>query len=129
MALMKKKEETRKAIEKSTCINKARLKKIEARQGCIEKLSSEVASKLGEVAKAEAKYKQILVDLIVQGCLKLMEEDISVKCRAADARIVQAVLQEAQNNYAKIVQKAVGVTPKLRLALDKEYNYVGHSNN
>lgn len=120
MAVQKKKEETRKAIEKSTAINKARLKKIEARQSCIEKLSGEVGSKLGEVAKAEAKYKQIIVDLIVQGCLKLMEEDISVKCRAADARVVQSVLSEASSNYAKIVQKAVGVSPKLRLSMDKE---------
>lgn len=120
MAAMKKKEETRKAIEKSTSINKARLKKIEARQGCIEKLSGEVGAKLGEVAKAEAKYKQIIVDLIVQGSLKLMEEDVTVKCRAADARVVSSVLAEASANYGKIVQKAVGVTPKLRLGMDKE---------
>lgn len=120
MALMKKKEETRKAIEKSTSINKARLKKIEARQACIEKLGLEVSAKLGEVAKAEAKYKQILIDLIVQGCLKLMEEDVSVKCRAADARVVQSCFAEAQNNYAKIVLKATNVQPKLKLSMDKD---------
>lgn len=115
-----KKESTRKAIEKSTSINKARLKKVEARQMCIDKLGSEVASKLGEVAKAEAKYKQIVVDLIVQGCLKLMEEDVVVKCRAADARVVSSCFAEAQANYAKIVSKATNVTPKLRLAMDKD---------
>lgn len=120
MATMKKKEETRKAIEKSTSINKARLKKIEARQACIDKLGGEVAGKLGEVAKAEAKYKQIIVDLIVQGCLKLMEEDVVVKCRSVDARVVSGVLAEASQNYAKIVQKATNVAPKLRLVMDKD---------
>lgn len=120
MAEQKKKEVTRKAIEKSTSINKARLKKIEARQTCIEKLGGEVSSKLGEVAKAEGKYKQIVVDLIVQGCLKLMEDEVTVKCRAADARVVSSCFAEAQSNYAKVVSKATNVTPKLRLSMDKE---------
>lgn len=120
MDAMKKKEMTRKAIEKSTSINKSRLKKIEARQQCIEKLGGEVAAKLGEVAKAEAKYKQILVDLIVQGSLKLMEEDVTVKCRAADARVVSGCLAEASANYSKIVAKATNLNVKLKLTMDKD---------
>jgi vacuolar-type H+-ATPase subunit E/Vma4 len=93
---------------------------VEARQACIDKLGSEVGSKLGEVSKAEGKYKQICIDLIVQGCLKLMEDDVTVKCRAADARVVSSCFAEAQNNYAKAVARATNVTPKLRLSLDKE---------
>lgn len=116
----KKGVETKQAIERSTAINKARLKKIEARQQCIEKLGTEVADKLKEVSKAEAKYKQILVDLIVQGSLKLMEEDITVKCRAADAAIVRGVLDQASQAFTKVVAKVAQVNAKLKLTMDKE---------
>lgn len=116
----KKKAETKIAIEKSSAINKARMKKVACRQECIERLGGEVATKLKEVSKAEAKYKQILVDLIVQGSLKLMEEDISVKCRAADVNVVRGVLDAASQAFSKVVAKAVNVNVKLKLSLDKE---------
>jgi len=116
----KKKEAQKQAIMRSTAINKARLKKIEARQNCIETLSGEVASKLKEVGKAEAKYKQILIDLIVQGCLKLMEEEVIVKCRAADANLVRGVLDQASQAFAKTIAKETNVRASLKLALDKD---------
>lgn len=53
MAVLKKKEETKIAIARSTAINKARLKKIEARQTSIDKLAREVTDKLKDVAKVE----------------------------------------------------------------------------
>lgn len=116
-----KKEETRGAIERSTAINKARLKKIDARQQCIEKLGGEVAGKLKEASKADAKYKQIIVDLIVQGALKLMEEEVTVKCRAADATLVRGVLDQAVAAFGKVIAKvASGVSFKLKLAIDRE---------
>ena len=74
-----KKVETKKAIERSTAINKARLAKIGARQQCIERMQGEVAVKLGEASKSDVKYKQILIDLIVQGAISLMEEEVSLQ--------------------------------------------------
>lgn len=121
MAAAKKKEETKKAIERSTSINKARLKKIEARQQCIDKLAYEVGDKLKDVAKAESKYKQILIDLIVQGSLKLMEEEVSVRCRAADQNVVRSVLDQASQAFTKTVMKSVNLQPRVRFALDKDF--------
>ena len=60
-------------------MNKARLAKIGARQFCIEQMSKEVAVKLAEASKSDVKYKQILIDLIVQGAIKLMEEEVRFK--------------------------------------------------
>eukprot|EP00392_Amoebophrya_sp_AT5.2_P007039 g7051.t1 len=114
----KKKESQKQTILRSTAINKARLKKIEARQTCIETLSGEVAGKLKEVGKAEAKYKQILIDLIVQGCLKLMEEEVTVKCRAADTSVVRSVLDQASQAFAKTIAKETNVRASLKLKLD-----------
>ncbi|CAD7957952.1 unnamed protein product [Amoebophrya sp. A25] len=118
MADKKKKEETKVAIARSTAINKARLKKIEARQLCMDTLAGEVATKLKEVSKAEAKYKQILVDLIVQGCLKLMEEEVSVKCRQADMNIVKMILDQSAQAFSKLIAKAVNVRANIKLTID-----------
>lgn len=120
MAVASKKVETAAAIQKSTMVNKARLRKIEARQGCFDKLSGEVCDKLREVAKAESKYKQIVIDLIVQGSLKLMEDEVVVKCRAADANIVRGVLEQASQAFTKTVAKATNVQTRLRLSLHKD---------
>lgn len=120
MAALKKKEETKKAIERSTSINKARLKKIEARQQCIDKLAFDVGDKLKEVAKAESKYKQILIDLIVQGSLKLMEEEVSVRCRVADQNVVRSILEQASQAFTKTVSKACNTSPRVKFTIDKD---------
>jgi len=114
----KKKEETKVAIARSTAINKARLKKIEARQMCIDTLGNDVATKLKEVSKVEAKYKQILVDLIVQGSLKLMEEEVMVQCRAADVNTVRGVLDASSQAFTKLIAKATNARASVRFSLD-----------
>lgn len=120
IAKRKKAEETQKAIMKSSAINRARLKKIEARQWCIEALRDNVGERLQETSKSEQKYKQIIADLIVQGALKLMEDEISVKCRAADANLVRSCLDAASSNYGNLVKKVSGSSAKLKLSLHKE---------
>ena len=72
----RKKSTTSKAIERSTAINRARLSKIGARHDCLELLGQECERRLTDVAKQQDKYKAIIVDLIVQGCLKLMEPNV-----------------------------------------------------
>ncbi|CAD7935951.1 unnamed protein product [Amoebophrya sp. A120] len=118
MADQKKKVMQKAAIARSTAINKARIKKIEARQNCMELLSGEVAAKLKDASRSEAKYKQILIDLIVQGCLKLMEEEVTVKVRAADVSIARGVLDSASQAFAKTIAKATNVRASLKLTLD-----------
>ena len=118
MEKKKKAQETQVAIERSTAINRARLRKIEARQQCIEKLNADVATSLKSVANSDNRYKQIIVDLIVQGCVKLMEEDVTVRCRAADASAVKGLLDQASQAYTKVVQNATKVKKYVKLSID-----------
>lgn len=117
---MKKKSVTTKAIERSTAINRARLSKIEARHQCIEILGKDCEKRLAEAMKAQDKYKMILVDLIVQGCLKLTEPTVSVKARAADAALVKSVLDAASAKYSQVIKKETGANLSLKLGMDKE---------
>jgi len=109
---------TKRAIERSTAINRARIKKIEARQQCIERATGDVASKLQEVTRSDVGYKAILMDLMVQGALKLMEEEVTIRCRKADANVVKGLLDQAGAGFSKVVSNSCGVKKSCRMTLD-----------
>jgi len=113
-----KKIDTKKAIERSTAINKARLAKIGARQQCIERMQGEVAVKLAEASKSDVKYKQIVIDLIVQGALKLMEDEVSLQVRPQDVNLVRSLLDQASQAYSRTVQAQTGQKRSIKLLLD-----------
>lgn len=116
----KKSQVTSKAIEKSTAINRARLSKIEARHQCIEILGKECKKRLGDVSQLQDKYKSILVDLIVQGALKLSEPAIAIRCRQADAGVVKQACDQAQSKYAQVVKQQAGASVSVKLSVDNK---------
>jgi len=83
-------------------------------------MSQEVAVKLGEASKSDTKYKQIMIDLIVQGALKLMEDEVSLQVRPQDVNLVRSLLDQASQAFTRTVQSASGVKKTLKLALDRE---------
>ena len=42
------------------------------------------------------RYKKVLKDLMVQGCIKLLEEKILVKIRQKDLELAKSVVDEAE---------------------------------
>ena len=53
----------------------------------------------------------MLKKLILQGLIKLMEEDVWVKCRKSDLATVQSVVEDCIKDYKAIMKKEV---PRLR---------------
>merc|ERR1719158_2193922 len=76
-----KQVETQCAIARSTAINRSRLEKIKARQEVLGKVQEDVTSKLQKELNDPSKHKKLITDLITQGLLMLLEEDVSVQCR------------------------------------------------
>merc|ERR1711972_323865 len=83
--------ETQYAIAKSMAVNKQRLEKIKARQEVMVKLAEEVRAKLTNASSD----KEFITKLVVQGLLMLLEDEVVVKCRAADKAMVQGALTAA----------------------------------
>merc|ERR1712217_555599 len=106
--------ETQYAIAKSMAINKQRLEKIKARQEVMVKLAEEVRAKLTNASSDKA----FITKLIVQGLLMLLEEDVVVKCRAADKSMVQGILSGAAAEYAKLIKDQTGADKKCNLTID-----------
>lgn len=123
----RKATETQRAIARSTAINRASLQKIEARQQYLTQLNSQCGVELKNFARQKDKYSNLLVDLIVQGCLKLMEDTVSVRCRKEDERVVKGVLDAAASKYASTIKRQTGVEKSVSLSVDTAGNLPANS--
>jgi V-type H+-transporting ATPase subunit E len=106
--------ETANAIAKSTAINKGRLDKIKSRQEALGRIHTEASAKLA----SESSGKKFLTDLIVQGMLMLLEDNVRVRCRAKDDATVQSCFADAQRQYSAVIQKESGASKNCTLSLD-----------
>lgn len=116
----RKQADVQRAIARSTAINRSRLEKIEARQQFMTQLRDLCTKELVEIAKTKEKYGTYLVDLIVQGCLRLMEDRVVVRCRQADEALVRQCLDAASRKYAQTVFQSTGAQKSVTLTTDKE---------
>eukprot|EP01057_Protomagalhaensia_wolfi_P000535 Protomagalhaensia_wolfi_Nauph_80__534@NODE_12_length_5322_cov_729_645845_g9_i0_p4_GENE_NODE_12_length_5322_cov_729_645845_g9_i0NODE_12_length_5322_cov_729_645845_g9_i0_p4_ORF_typecomplete_len232_score69_32vATPsynt_E/PF01991_18/9_5e59DUF885/PF05960_11/0_051DUF4886/PF16227_5/0_025DUF4886/PF16227_5/1_4e03Par3_HAL_N_term/PF12053_8/6_2e03Par3_HAL_N_term/PF12053_8/0_34ATPsynt_B/PF00430_18/52ATPsynt_B/PF00430_18/0_2DUF4570/PF15134_6/0_22DUF4570/PF15134_6/4_1e02Prominin/PF05478_11/0_97DUF1283/PF06932_11 len=98
--------ETEKAIARSTAINKARLKKIAARQMKIQEAVKSAQRSLTDLSKDSHKYPKLLTDLIVQAMVRLLENEVMVVCRKEDEVLIQDCMTQAEKKYKQIVQEA-----------------------
>mmetsp|Transcript_71871 Transcript_71871/g.163152 ORF Transcript_71871/g.163152 Transcript_71871/m.163152 type:complete len:233 (+) Transcript_71871:85-783(+) len=112
--------ETQYAIAKSMAINKQRLEKIKARQEVMNKVAQDSKQKLVTELKDAAKSKAFITKLIVQGLLMLLEQDVTIRCREADKALVQSILKQAADDYAKVIKVETGATRTCRLTLDEK---------
>ena len=125
-ALKAKKIETQRAIQRSTSINKSRLRTIEERNTLLMQTVDLVKQSLSETVKKTDQYKKILTDLIVQGALMLLEPEMTVLCRKEDLAAVKSVLEEAQQKYtAEIKAQANGAVKNVRFVVDESKPLVG----
>jgi V-type H+-transporting ATPase subunit E len=114
-----KQVETQCAIARSTAINRSRLEKIKARQEVLGKVQEDVTGKLLQELKSEPKHKKLTTDLITQGLLMLLEDEVAIKCRECDQRLVTGCLNDAAAEYTKVIKAQTGVTKSVKLIIDK----------
>jgi V-type H+-transporting ATPase subunit E len=115
-----KQVETQCAIARSTAINKARLEKIKARQEVLGKVQEDVTAKLMAELRSEPKHKKLITDLIAQGLLMLLEDDVSVQCRECDQKLVQGCLADAAAKYSQVIREQTGVSKTVKLTLSRD---------
>jgi V-type H+-transporting ATPase subunit E len=113
-----KRLETQQAIGRSTMINQTRLKRVQARTAAFDEMTEAVKAKLVTVTQSPAKYKELLSALIVQGCLKLLETKVQVRCREQDKGFVQAILPDAEKQYANAIKGQTGASRAVSLSID-----------
>jgi V-type H+-transporting ATPase subunit E len=112
--------ETQMAIARSTAVNQSRLEKIKTRQEVLKKIKDDTEKQLVDKLRSEAQSKPFITKLIVQGLLMLLEENVQVRCRAVDDKMVQSCLEDAAAQYSQVVQKETGASRSASLTLDKQ---------
>merc|ERR1711957_333698 len=103
--------------------NRQRLEKIKARQEVVVTIAKDVEGKLADSIKVEATAKKLYTDLIVQGLLMFLEEEVSVRCREKDVKVVESILSDASTKYAQIIKTESGAVKTCKLQVDKQ-NFV-----
>jgi len=114
-----KQVDTQAAIARSTAINKSRLEKIKARQDVIARVNEQCKTVLVEQLKSEATNKAFITKLIVQGLMRLLEDDVQIRCRASDDAVVASAMAAAAAEYAAFIKKETGVTKACTVTMDK----------
>lgn len=118
-----KQMETQRAIARSTAINKARLKKIGARNVAVEKTVSAAGEQLAKTSSNASQYKALCVDLITEGLLRLLEEKVYVRCRREDEQVIRDCLPLASKKYSSIISKEANASREVKVTIDAE-NYL-----
>lgn len=106
-----KDREIQERIARSTEIGECRVKKMKVRDDLLQTLVKEAASKCAVVAKGQ-NYPQLLQKLIVQGLIKIEENEAVIYTRAPDVAVVQKILPAAVAEYAELMQRESGVALK-----------------
>eukprot|EP01036_Dinobryon_divergens_P032963 gene32963-42656_t len=103
-------------VSRSASVGSARVKKMKARDDLLESLKKETTEKLAVFCKSQD-YPSFVKKLIVQGLIKIEEQEVEIQCKAEDKAIVSKVLPEAIAEFKSLMTAAGhSVTPKVRLS-------------
>ncbi|KAL0082591.1 ATP synthase subunit [Phycomyces blakesleeanus] len=105
-----KQAEVQKRISQSNYINKARLRTLQERQSVLDNLFDEARSQVNEVQKDEEQYAVLLEKLMLQGVFTLMETEVVVRCREADADNVQLAIENVTKEFEEGVKQSISIS-------------------
>jgi V-type H+-transporting ATPase subunit E len=110
-AKKEKDNEIKQRISRSAEIGECRVKKMQIRDDLLQGLLKDAAAKCAVVARG-GNYPQLLQKLIVQGLIKIEENEVLVYCRSEDVATVTKILPAAVAEYVDILKRESGVTLK-----------------
>ncbi|KAH7515116.1 hypothetical protein FEM48_Zijuj11G0161900 [Ziziphus jujuba var. spinosa] len=87
-------------------LNASRLKVLQAQDDIVNSMKESASNELARVASDKKAYKMLLKALIVQ------EPAVLLRCREADRKLVESVMEEAKREYA---EKAKVKAPKITI--------------
>nr|AML60994.1 V-ATPase E subunit [Phalaenopsis hybrid cultivar] len=96
-----KQVEVRRKIEYSMQLNASRIKVLQGQDKLVNSMKEAATKEILNVAHNHHTYRHLLRDLIVQGLLRLKEPAVLLRCREEDLEFVDAVLNDAKNEYAE----------------------------
>jgi V-type H+-transporting ATPase subunit E len=91
-------------IEKSAQQNQQRIQRMRMINELVEGLQNDAKIKMHEkMTKDTAAYKNLLKQLLIQGLIRLIEADVTLRCRKSDVAHVEAIIDDAIKEYKKLM--------------------------
>jgi V-type H+-transporting ATPase subunit E len=112
-------------IEQSKKMNKLRLEKLKVKIDCVNSVFEEAKNQLAlRIKNDEDEYKKVLKDLMIQGFIKLLEENINIICKKEDYNLVNSIVDEAKEEFLeklkKEAKKSINLT-KMNVTVDNKF--------
>jgi V-type H+-transporting ATPase subunit E len=114
-----KDREIQERIARSSEIGECRKKKMKIRDELLQTLLSEAGAKCAVVTRGQ-NYPQLLQKLIVQGLIKIEENEVTVFCRGEDVATLEKILPAVVKEYVDIMKRESNVTLKPKLTLNTD---------
>jgi len=118
--LKRKRIETQRKIDNSLAITKKKMEKIKERQEKMVRISNDAKDALNKALSEQAKCKDFVTKLMVQGLLMLLESDVTVQCRQKDVSLVKSCMEAASKQYKDIVKKNSNADKSCKLTVDEK---------
>ena len=91
------------------------------REKCIQKIKDDVKEKLiDEIATIKnPEYKRVLKNIIIQGMIKLLEDEVVLKCREEDVSYVESITSECSSEFKAFMLQETGRDYATKLTVDR----------
>ena len=115
---------TQMKIAQSQKMNSLRLEKLKVKIDCVNSVFDEAREKLIQKIKGDQEeYKKVLKNLLIQGYIKLFEENVNVICKKEDYNIVCGLVEPAKNEFMEKIKKEAkkGTSLTMNVTVDSKY--------
>lgn len=85
-----------------------RINKMRKINELVESLQADAKQKLHKKLSNDKKaYKKLITRLLVQGLIRLIEADVTLRCRKSDVKLIEECIPEAIADYKKLMLSQV----------------------
>jgi V-type H+-transporting ATPase subunit E len=117
--------EVKAKIAQSKRMNEARINRMRETNTLVESLQGAAGERMAErLSRDSNAYATLLKNLLVQGLIKLIENKVTLRCRASDVSILQSVISDAVSEYQTSMREQVkaleGREPPCTVTIDEE---------
>jgi V-type H+-transporting ATPase subunit E len=87
-------------------MNKLRLEKLKVKIECVNNVFDEAKNQLVQKIKNKpSDYKNVLKNLIIQGFIKLLEENVTIVCKKEDYETVKSVVEQSKTEFLELLKR------------------------
>lgn len=87
-------------------MNKLRLEKLKVKIDCVNTVFEEAREHLIQKIKSNPnEYKRVIKDLLVEGFIKLLEDNVNIVCKKGDYDLVKGLVDQAKEEFIDKLKK------------------------